>query len=92
MGPAFHPSKEEIGQVLILKSESFLRRKIARKINRSPKVINNLLQDVHQYGRRKGKTALTTITKERRLIFLHPSNSCLRTRRIAEENGIKASI
>ena len=76
--------RSEIDRILILSSEKYSVTKIAKLVNRSRKVVRNLLKDPKNYGKKKSTGQPRAITeRERRAIIREASNSTKTAREIA---------
>jgi len=74
-------------------TQNLSHREIAKKIGRSPKVINNYAKNKENYGHRyKGRTKFATTDRERRLILRSASNSSQTARQIASKINTRASL
>lgn len=84
---------EEIGRIKELKAGGLSNRKIAERIGRSPRVINNFFSDPAQYGKKQtGGIKTATSERERRAILREASNSSLTARQIGRNVGVSASV
>lgn len=93
MGSGKRLSREEIERIKTLKEEGYSNRQIALRLGRSPRVINNLLKDIENYGRKPipGRPRATT-ERERSRILRTASNSSMTAREIGTEVGVNASL
>ncbi|CAD1475991.1 unnamed protein product, partial [Heterotrigona itama] len=93
MGRGKRLNPTEIQVILKLNEQHCSVTKIAKTVNRSRKVITNLLKDPDNYGRRKscGRPQCLTARDKRAIIRL-ASNSTLTARQIAEEAGITTNV
>ncbi|CAK9806315.1 Transposable element Tc3 transposase [Anthophora plagiata] len=67
-------SEEEIGQIRAYKDVGVSNREIARRLHRSPRVINNYINDPENYGKRHRRAVKTaTTSRERRQILKEAS-------------------
>lgn len=93
MGRGKKLSSLEIEKINFYVSQKLSNREIAKKIGRSPKVINNYMKNKENYGQLyKGRTKFATTPRERRLILRAASNSTKTARQIASEINTTASI
>jgi transposase len=93
MGRGKKLTDSEIHSILLLSKENFSVSKIARIVNRSRKVIINLLRNPQTYGKKKRPGRPTALTvREKRAILRVASNASLTARQIAEACGIKTNI
>lgn len=80
-------NKSESNRLLILQSENYSISKIAKLLNRSHKVILNLLKDSKNYGKKKtiGQPG-ALIERQKRVLLLKASN--FKEREIAKAAGV----
>lgn len=67
--------RSEIDRILLLSSEKYSITKIAKLVNRSRKVVRNLLKDPKNYGKKKSTgRPRATIEREKRAIIREALN------------------
>jgi transposase len=75
MGRRKRLTAEEIGSIKYLRQEGYSNREIARRIDRSAKVVNNFVQDIKNYGKNyRGGIQTATTVRERRTILREAPN------------------
>jgi IS30 family transposase len=93
MGRGKRLTAEDIGSIKCLREEGYSNRKIARRIHRSAKFVNNFVQDIENYGKNyRGVIQTATIARERRTILREASNSTITPRKIKEAIESAASL
>lgn len=93
MGKCKRLNLEEIGRIKELKAGGLSNRKIAQRIGRSPRVINNFFSDPERYGKNQtGGIKTATTERERRAILREAANSSLTARQIGSNVGTSASV
>lgn len=76
----------------VYRSEGYSNRAIAKKIGRSPTVVDNYIKDPEGYGKNfKGRVSLSLSTYEKRKIIRIASNSALSLSKIRAQAGVEAS-
>jgi transposase len=85
-------SEEEKGMIKAFKEMRLSNRKIAIKIKRSPRVINNYVNNPKKYGkkRRIGRKPKLN-SRDKRRIIRAASNRCVSSAKIIEELSLKCS-
>ena len=85
-------SENEKGQIIAYHETGMLNRAIARKISRSPRVVNNFLKNPDAYGTKKcGGPKSKLKPRDKRRILVAASNSSISCRTIKEELGLNVS-
>lgn len=93
MGRNIKLTDEEIVQIKIFLAQKLSSREIARRLNRSTKVINNFVKNKENYGKNyKGRTKYATTPREHRMILRVASNITKSARQITAEVGTTASV
>lgn len=83
----------EMEKIQFYMDQKLSNREIAKRIGRSPKVVNNYIKHKENYGKNyKGRTKLATSSRERRLILRAASNSSKTVRQIANDVNTSASL
>lgn len=92
MGKQPSLSSTEIAKIDAYHDQGLSNRAIARKLSRSPKVINNYLKSPSEYGKRyKGKTYKKVSARNKRKILQVASNSTMSLSKIDDAAGVQVS-
>ncbi len=85
-------SEHEKGQIDAFKKAGYSNRHVAKMLNRSPRVVNNYVNDPDNYGKNQKKRQSTVLSeRDRRQIIKKATNSSLSVNQIRSELGLKAS-
>ena len=92
MGRKIRLSEHEKGQIDALFSQKLSHRQIAKRIGRSPNVVDHYLKNSDAYGKNyKGRTKVALTPKENRKIIRLASNSALSIMKIKDQSNVTAS-
>lgn len=93
MGRGNKLNESEIRKIIELKNQNLNVSQIAKIVNRSRKVVYNLLKDPENYGKKKSSGRPPTLSeRNKRAIIRIASNSALTSREIACQAGVTANI
>jgi hypothetical protein len=93
MGRGKRLSAEEVESIKSLQQEGYSNRYIAARINRSPRVVNNFVRNVENYGKNySGGIQTATTNREKRNILRQASNSSCTARKVKQAVHSTASL
>lgn len=92
MGRKKSLSATEIAKIQVYHEQNLSNRAIAKKINRSPKVVNSYFRDPLSYGKNyKGRTSTVLSSRDKRKIVRLASNSTDSLSKIRYKAGVEVS-